>query len=147
MDSDFETGGAPDEELGLPKATVAKLIQEMMPGEIACAKETRDLLSECCVEFIHLIASEANEACEKDAKKTIAGEHVIAALKTLGFDEYVAEVTEVYEEHAKQLKDREKRSSKLEDSGIPEEELLKQQEELFARARQNYQDGQTTFQS
>ncbi|KAI8855040.1 histone-fold-containing protein [Chytridium lagenaria] len=126
MDSDFEdNGGAPDEELGLPKATVAKLIQEMMPSDIACAKETRDLLSECCVEFIHLIASEANEACEKDAKKTIAGEHVLAALK----------------EHAKQLKDREKRSSKLEDSGIPEEELQRQQEELFARARQSFQTG------
>jgi histone H3/H4 len=33
------------------------------------------------LEFIHLIASEANEICEKEAKKTIAPEHVLAALK------------------------------------------------------------------
>jgi len=33
------------------------------------------------LEFIHLIASEANEICEKDTKKTIAGEHVVSALE------------------------------------------------------------------
>lgn len=30
-------------------ATVQKLINEMMPDDIACAKDTRDLLIECCV--------------------------------------------------------------------------------------------------
>jgi len=34
-------------------------------------------------EFIHLIASEANEICEKDTKKTIAGEHVVSALQVI----------------------------------------------------------------
>lgn len=56
------------------------------------------------VEFIHLIASEANEICEKETKKTIAGEHVVAALKTLGFEEYVEEVDDVFQEHKKQQK-------------------------------------------
>ncbi|KAJ3333404.1 negative cofactor 2 transcription regulator complex subunit ncb2 [Blyttiomyces sp. JEL0837] len=140
-DSDYEGGGGPDEELGLPKATVAKLIQEMMPSDISCSRETRDLLAECCVEFIHLISAQANDACEKDAKKTIAGEHVLAALKALGFEEYIAEVTEVYEDHNKEIKERERRSSKLENSGIPLEELQKQQEELLARARQNFESG------
>lgn len=71
-----------------------------------CAKETRDLVIECCVgkhfstcipvscttskiahlsilfaEFIHLISSEANEICEQESKKTIAPEHIINALK------------------------------------------------------------------
>jgi down-regulator of transcription 1 len=55
-------------------------------------------------EFIHLIASEANEICEKETKKTIAGEHVISALQTLGFEDYVEEVDEVYKEHKKQQK-------------------------------------------
>jgi histone H3/H4 len=57
-------------------------------------------------EFIHLIASEANEICEKETKKTIAGEHVISALQTLGFEDYVEEVDEVYKEHKKQQKVR-----------------------------------------
>ncbi|PHZ08851.1 histone-fold-containing protein [Rhizopus microsporus ATCC 52813] len=128
-----------DDELSLPKATVQKLINEMMPEDIVCAKDTRDLLIDCCVEFIHLIASEANEICEKETKKTIAGEHVVAALQTLGFEEYVEEVEEVFKEHKKQQKDRDKKSTRLENTGISEEELLRQQELLFAQSRLKFE--------
>jgi len=150
--SDREGRGAPsDDELSLPRATVAKMIQgagssssdisfpppspyipficcgrratrdhleltlsslhalpeprrdyqELLPEDVACAKETRDLVIECCVgkteihnipvalilipssivEFIHLLSSEANEICEKESKKTIAPEHIISALQ------------------------------------------------------------------
>lgn len=62
--------GAPgsDEDLSLPKATVAKMItgtksiavhhcpvfnqwrlSELLPSDVTCAKETRDLVIECCV--------------------------------------------------------------------------------------------------
>ena len=61
--------GAPtDEDLSLPKATVAKMIAglyiltsfqsvivhffstvELLPNDVVCAKETRDLVIECCV--------------------------------------------------------------------------------------------------
>lgn len=60
-------------------------------------------------EFIHLIASEANEICEKETKKTIAGEHVVAALQALGFEEYVEEVDDVFKEHKKQQKVKKKK--------------------------------------
>ncbi|KAJ3088342.1 negative cofactor 2 transcription regulator complex subunit ncb2 [Quaeritorhiza haematococci] len=133
-DDDFEgMGGLTDEDLSLPKATVAKLIQEMMPADITCAKETRDVLADCCV---------ANEICEKEAKKTIAGEHVIGALKTLGFEEYIPEITSVFNDHQAQMKDREKRASKLDKSGLSEEELLRMQEQIFAQARANYEKQQ-----
>lgn len=56
------------------------------------------------IEFIHLLASEANEICERENKKTIAGEHVVSALQALGFEDYVEEVDEVYKEHKKQQK-------------------------------------------
>ena len=69
-----------------------------MPSEMSCAKETRDLIIDCCVgehdmsgssianadiaaEFVHLLSSEANDVCEKGSKKTIAPEHVVTALK------------------------------------------------------------------
>lgn len=137
--SDSERSGLVDDELSLPKATVQKLINEMMPEDIICSKDTRDLLIDCCVEFIHLIASEANEICEKETKKTIAGEHVVAALQALGFEEYVEEVDEVFKEHKKQQKDRDKKSTRLENTGISEEELLRQQELLFAQSRLKYE--------
>lgn len=110
----------------------------MLPADISCSKETRDLLIDCCVEFIHLLASEANEICEKESKKTISPEHVLAALEALGYSNYVADVQAAYQEHKSQAKDREKKTSKLDTSGMTEEELLKQQEELFERARQKF---------
>jgi len=133
--SDREGPGGADEDLTLPKATVYKLIQELLPGELTCSKETRDLIIECCVEFIHLISSEANEICEKESRKTISPEHVVGALKELGFEAYISEVEEVLKDHKQQQKLREKKVSKLDQSGLTEEELLAQQEALFAEAR------------
>jgi len=143
-DREGHSGGIPgsDEDLSLPKATVAKMITELLPNDVSCAKETRDLVIECCVEFIHLISSEANEICEKESKKTIAPEHIISALKHLGFESFTAEVEDVLKDHKQQQKDREKKVSKFEQSGLTEEELLKQQEELFAASRAKFQSAQ-----
>ncbi|KAF9485381.1 histone-fold-containing protein [Pholiota conissans] len=136
-------GGAPtDEDLSLPKATVAKMIAELLPNDVVCAKETRDLVIECCVEFIHLISSEANEICELENKKTIAPEHIISALSRLGFTTFAPDVESVLKDHKQQQKDREKKVNKFEQSGLTEEELLAKQEELFAASRAKFQSGQ-----
>ena len=50
------------------------------------------------MEFITLVSSEANEISEKESKKTIACEHVTAALKELGFEEYVNAVQDSADE-------------------------------------------------
>lgn len=64
-------GGTSDDDLSLPKATVSKMIAgvcshtthflcsftdkylffcvELLPSDVVCAKETRDLVIECCV--------------------------------------------------------------------------------------------------
>ncbi|KAJ3339993.1 erg10, acetyl-CoA C-acetyltransferase [Gonapodya sp. JEL0774] len=138
-DAGGPSGGA-DEELSLPKgfsqATMQKLIQEMMPKDLQMSKEARELITECCVEFIHLLSSEANEVCEKENRKTISGDHVLKALKDLGFEEYVSEVEAVQKEHEKDIKQqRERRSNKLKESDVSEEALLQQQEQLFALAK------------
>ncbi|KAJ6539157.1 histone-fold-containing protein [Mycena capillaripes] len=139
-DREGNSGAPPtDDDLSLPKATVAKMITELLPSDVVCAKETRDLVIECCVEFIHLISSEANEICEQESKKTIAPEHIIGALKRLGFDSFTTEVEDVLKEHKQQQKDREKKVSKFEQSGMTPEELLAAQEELFAASRAKFQ--------
>ncbi|KAI5799698.1 histone-fold-containing protein [Pyronema domesticum] len=129
------------DDLSLPKATVQKIIGEILSSDISFAKDARDLLIDCCVEFITLISSEANDIAEKEAKKTIASEHVVKALKDLGFEEYVEQIVEVAMEHKEHQKSREKKQTKLEQSGLSQEELLRQQEELFngARAKFNQQ--------
>jgi len=72
-DREGHSGGPPptDDDLSLPKATVAKMISgtihillarkfvppndpllyslELLPKDVVCAKETRDLVIECCV--------------------------------------------------------------------------------------------------
>lgn len=93
---------------------------EYLPEDVSCARETRDLIIECCVgegcflcsrppsiafahtlfvsvcrfaarvEFIHLISSEANEICEQESKKTIAPDHIITALKVCPFQSRLA---------------------------------------------------------
>ncbi|KAJ2456435.1 negative cofactor 2 transcription regulator complex subunit ncb2 [Coemansia sp. RSA 2424] len=146
--SDYEGGPANEDDLSLPRATVYKLIAEMLPEDIACAKDTRDLLLDCCNEFIHLVASESNDVCEKEAKKTIAAEHVLTALQDLGFGKYVTEVQEAYDEHRKQqTKDRGRKSTKLSQLGMSEEELLRSQELLFAEARMRFQSQTSQAQS
>ncbi|KZO92219.1 histone-fold-containing protein, partial [Calocera viscosa TUFC12733] len=127
-----------DDDLSLPRATVQKIIQEMLPNEMVCAKDTVTLIIDCCVEFIHLISSQANDICEKESRKTIAPEHILGALKELGFDSYIEEVESVLKEHKVQQKEREKKSNKLNKSEFTEEELLRQQEALFAASRARF---------
>ncbi|KAF7331929.1 Negative cofactor 2 complex subunit beta [Mycena kentingensis (nom. inval.)] len=159
-----------DDELSLPKATVAKMISgtvnvAVLPATEVCRRITskrrrmrkgnarsghRMLRRQAILaqpqptnylaqEFIHLISSEANEICEAESKKTIAPEHIISALKRLGFDSFTGEVEGVLKEHKQQQKDREKKVSKLEQSGLTPEELAAKQEELFAASRARFQ--------
>jgi len=139
-DEGGQIGGMPpaDEELTLPKATVQKMIADQLPSDVACAKETRDLIIDACIEFIHLISSDANEICEKESKKTIAPEHIISALKRMGFESFVPDVEDVLKDHKQQQKDREKKVSKLDQSGMTQEELEAAQEALFAQSRARF---------
>ncbi|KAF7955779.1 hypothetical protein EAE96_004702 [Botrytis aclada] len=129
-----------NDDLSLPKATVQKIVTEILPASsgLAFGKDARDLLIECCVEFITLISSEANEISEKESKKTIACEHITKALEQLGFSEYVKDIVDVASEHKEQLKGREKKANKLEQSGLTAEQLLAMQEEAFRDAAQRH---------
>lgn len=57
------------------------------------------------------------------------------ALESLGFGSYIAEVKDVLQECKTVALKRRKASSRLENLGIPEEELLRQQQELFAKVK------------
>ncbi|GJC82708.1 negative cofactor 2 complex subunit beta [Colletotrichum liriopes] len=138
-------------------ATVQKIVTEILPPSagVAFSKEARDLLIECCVEFITLISSEANEISEKEAKKTIACDHITKALEQLGFADYVPAVLEAAAEHKEVQKacllalsrttpphpsantytqGREKKANKFANSQIPLEELERMQREAFEDA-------------
>ncbi|POY70465.1 hypothetical protein BMF94_6533 [Rhodotorula taiwanensis] len=147
---------AGDDEVALPKATVHKLVQELLPEGFTATKEVKDLMVDCCKEFLLTVSSEANEICEKDSKKTLSPEHIVSALKRralfqlreqelnsqdscaqeLGFEEFVTGVEEVFKEHKELAKgERAKKAKRAGGNGMTEEEMLKIQEELFAKSR------------
>ncbi|XP_058260136.1 protein Dr1 isoform X2 [Hemibagrus wyckioides] len=69
-----------DDDLTIPRAAINKMIKETLPN-VRVANDARELVVNCCTEFIHLVSSEANEICNKSEKKTISPEHVINGLR------------------------------------------------------------------
>ncbi|OVA10195.1 Transcription factor CBF/NF-Y/archaeal histone [Macleaya cordata] len=132
--------GKSKEDVSLPKATMFKIIKEMLPPDVRVARDAQDLLVECCVEFINLISSESNEVCNREEKRTIAPEHVLKALEVLGFGEYIEEVYAAYEQHRLETLDspKGKWSSAAE---MTEEEALAEQQRMFAEARARMNGG------
>ncbi|GJQ69717.1 hypothetical protein Trydic_g22288 [Trypoxylus dichotomus] len=128
-------GNIEDDELTLPRASINKMIKELVP-HVRIANEARELILNCCTEFIHLLSSEANDICNQLHKKTINAEHIFTALERLGFADYRVEAEAVLKDCKAVAAKRRRQSTRLENLGIPEEELLRQQQELFAKARQ-----------
>nr|UYC36129.1 OF05753 [Phoebe bournei] len=127
--------GKSKEDVSLPKATMFKIIKEMLPPDVRVARDAQDLLVECCVEFINLISSESNEVCNQEDKRTIAPEHVIKALQVLGFGEYIEEVYAAYEQHKLETLDSPKGGKWTAAAEMTEEEALAEQQRMFAEAR------------
>ncbi|VFQ82430.1 unnamed protein product [Cuscuta campestris] len=133
--------GKSKEDASLPKATMTKIIKEMLPPDVRVARDTQDLLIECCVEFINLISSESNEVCNKEDRRTIAPEHVLKALEVLGFGEYIEDVYAAYEQHRLETMDT-VRGGKLNSAAeMTEEEALAEQQRMFAEARARMNNG------
>ncbi|KAJ8457997.1 hypothetical protein OPV22_030923 [Ensete ventricosum] len=133
--------GKSKEDVSLPKSTMFKIIKEMLPPDVRVARDTQDLLVECCVEFINLVSSESNEVCNREDKKTIAPEHVLKALEVLGFGEYIEEVYAAYEQHKLETLDSPK-GGKFGGIEMTEEEALAEQQRMFAEARARMNNGQ-----
>jgi sensor c-di-GMP phosphodiesterase-like protein len=86
-----------------------------------------------------MLATEANDICNKQNKKTISATHIIESLKKLGYESYIEKAEEVLEEHKVEQEKTSKQSKKFNSSGLTQEELLKEQQRLFAQARSNHQ--------
>ncbi|KAL0784115.1 hypothetical protein Bca101_000360 [Brassica carinata] len=44
--------GKSKEDASLPKATMTKIIKEMLPADVRVARDAQDLLIECCVDKV-----------------------------------------------------------------------------------------------
>ncbi|WCJ22023.1 nuclear factor Y subunit B13 [Euphorbia peplus] len=134
--------GKSKEDASLPKATMTKIIKEMLPPDVRVARDAQDLLIECCVEFINLVSSESNEVCNREEKRTIAPEHVLKALEVLGFSEYIKEVYSAYEQHKLEtMQDTLKGGKWSNGAEMTEEEAAAEQQRMFAEARARMNGG------
>lgn len=122
----------------LPKAAIVSIVKELLPGDYKCANDTKDLLLAASNEFVHLLSSESNEACSKDGKKTINPEHVLMALESLGFSDYLADCKEVLAGFKEETTEFRKNRKQLKDQRAAkgDQNLAKTQSELFAQARE-----------
>lgn len=128
-------------------ATVQKIISEILPqlspddvhgNDMTFTKGARDLLIQCSMEFLRMLSSESNEISEKESKKTIAVEHVEAALKDLGFGDYVEGIRSVVGEWKQVQTKRVNRGERMKNFGgvqATEEELAAMQAQLFGEAK------------
>lgn len=128
-----------NDDVVLPKATVNKFANELASSlDVRLTMDTRELVAECCSEFVQLLSSEANEICERDSKKTITPEHVLRALQELGFERYHKEVSDEYERVKAEDKSRTREKARKErKKNVPTDELVALQEALFAKARED----------
>ncbi|KEF59089.1 uncharacterized protein A1O9_03933 [Exophiala aquamarina CBS 119918] len=149
--SDKDFGG--NDDLSLPKATVQKIISEILPqlphdptpsgggdkGEMTFTRPARDLLISCSLEFLRMLSSESNDISERESKKTISVEHVEQALTDLGFGTYIEGCRGVVGEWQEVQKKRVGRGEKMRNFGgfdkMGEDELRKMQEALLGEAR------------
>jgi down-regulator of transcription 1 len=152
-----------DSDLSLPKATVQKIISEVLASSppttakstkspttgsganddkdshLTFTRPARDLLISSCLEFLRMLSSEANEISEKESKKTISIDHIETALTELGFGAYIPGCREVVEAAQETHKKRVGRGDRMKDLGglrdkMTDEELARMQEELLKGA-------------
>ncbi|SCU95221.1 LADA_0G14334g1_1 [Lachancea dasiensis] len=126
------------EDISLPKATVQKIISEVLESDLTFSKEAREIIIESGIEFIMILSSMASEMADKEAKKTIAPDHVIKALQELEFHDFIPYLEQILVEHKETQRIKERRDAKFKKSGLSEEELLRQQEELFRQSRSRF---------
>ncbi|OSX73752.1 hypothetical protein BU14_0328s0005 [Porphyra umbilicalis] len=139
MDDVGGSGGGPAEEVALPKATVNKFVNEIAGGlDMRLTSETRELLAEVCTEFVQMLSAEANDLCEADKKKTITPGHILRAMEKLGLERYQKDVQDDFARHKEDEKHPKGKNggwSSMKASGVTDEELQRQQQQLFEMAR------------
>ena len=77
-----------EQDRTLPIANIARIMKQAVPENAKVSKEAKDITQLCVTEFIAFITSEAKERCALERRKTVTGEDIIAALDTLGFENY-----------------------------------------------------------
>lgn len=121
----------------IPQQTLKKFIKELLPSNVRMIPDSRNVIVGACVEFVHLVASTAQEQMTAANRKQMTSEHVLSALKELGFDGYIAaaEDASAKQKVAVEASRERKRSVKKNLTEAEKAELIEEQRRLFSAAR------------
>jgi nuclear transcription Y subunit beta len=87
------SGDGREQDHLLPIANIGRIMKQGVPRSAKISKDAKECVQECVSEFISFITSEANDKCVQEKRKTINGDDLIWAMKSLGFDSYVEPLT------------------------------------------------------
>eukprot|EP00177_Eucheuma_denticulatum_P008046 GFKZ01014652.1.p1 GENE.GFKZ01014652.1~~GFKZ01014652.1.p1 ORF type:complete len:159 (-),score=20.74 GFKZ01014652.1:88-564(-) len=73
----------------LPSANISRIMRSTIPTNCKIAKDAKQIMQTCLSAFIALITAEAAQQCNKEKRKTMNGDDLLAAVQCLGFDQYV----------------------------------------------------------
>lgn len=72
----------------LPIANVGRIMKEAVPPQAKISKRAKETIQECATEFVGFVTGEASERCRRERRKTINGDDICHAMRSLGLDHY-----------------------------------------------------------
>jgi histone H3/H4 len=62
--------------------------KDALPPQAKISKRAKETIQECATEFIGFVTGEASERCRRERRKTINGDDICHAMRSLGLDHY-----------------------------------------------------------
>ncbi|CAL4952828.1 unnamed protein product [Urochloa decumbens] len=85
---DDGNSGAVGHDNLLPIANVGRIMKDVLPPQAKISKRAKETIQECATEFVGFVTGEASERCRRERRKTINGDDICHAMRSLGLDHY-----------------------------------------------------------
>ncbi|CDR96225.1 histone-like transcription factor domain containing protein, putative [Babesia bigemina] len=77
-----------ENDLTLPIANIGRVMKSVLPATAKIAKQAKDVIRDCVIEFILFVSSEASDICTHERRKTLSADDILVAMSSLGFGHY-----------------------------------------------------------
>ncbi|KAL6909638.1 hypothetical protein ACP4OV_001297 [Aristida adscensionis] len=81
--------GAAADGKTIPTAILNRIMRQALPPRAKVAGDAKESMDRCVAEFAAVVMSTAVQVAREERRVTVTGEDVVAAMGSLGFDDYV----------------------------------------------------------
>ncbi|KAL6607041.1 hypothetical protein ACP70R_042694 [Stipagrostis hirtigluma subsp. patula] len=85
---------AADGAVTIPTAILKRIMRRALPPGTKIAGDAREAVDRCVAEFAAVLRSEAAQESRRQRRVTVTGDDLVAALDSLGFEDYVGPLAE-----------------------------------------------------